>query len=127
MGRLWKYLADGLAALGIPTMSEPTEGWASIAATPSGSWQPFTAGIWRRLSSLSSHSWQAGSRNASDGTEGSIWRTVMLWWGVALYLLAVVTISVAAAIGTWHLLTPEQRQQYRARMETIRKVRITRR
>ena len=46
-----------------------------------------------------------------------------LWWGVALYLLAVVTISVAAAIGTWHLLTPEQRQQYRARMETIRKVR----
>ena len=28
----------------------------------------------------------------------SIWRTVMLslWWGVALYLLAVVTISVTA-------------------------------
>jgi hypothetical protein len=50
-----------------------------------------------------------------------------LWWGLALYLLAVIAISVAAAIGIRHLLTPEQRQQYRARMETIRKVRITRR
>ena len=49
-----------------------------------------------------------------------------LWWGLALYLLAVIAISVAAAIGIRHLLTPEQRQQYRARMETIRKVRITR-
>jgi hypothetical protein len=50
-----------------------------------------------------------------------------LWWGVALYLLAVIIISVAAAIGAWHLLTPEHRRQYRARMVTIRKVRITRR
>jgi hypothetical protein len=50
-----------------------------------------------------------------------------LWWGVAHYLLGVITVSVAAVIGTWHLLTPEQRRQYRARMETIRKVRITRR
>ena len=62
--------------------------------------------------------------------EGSIWRTVMLsslWWGVALYLLAVVAISVAAAVGTWHLLTPEQRQRSRARMETIRRFQVTRR
>ena len=100
MGRLWKYLAGRLAA--------PRAGLAPAFV-------------------VASHSWQALSRSASDGTEGSIWRTVMLWWGVALYLLAVVTISVAAAIGTWHLLTPEQRQKYRARMETIRKVRITRR
>ena len=99
--------------------------WASLpqSLAPSVSWQR----VWHQLSSWSSHSWQVLSRNASEGTEGLIWRTVMLWWGVALYLLAVVTTSVAAAIGTWHLLTPEQRQQYRARMETIRKVRITRR
>ncbi len=38
----------------------------------------YSLAAWRRLSSLSSHSWQALSCNASDWTDRSIWRTVTL-------------------------------------------------